>query len=119
MIFVSDLEVTFWRKKPERVFGLQVRCRELDIFKILEMFWIFWGEFFSRIFWRYFVGFFWEDFLGGFFGEEFFGRNSLVDFYKELMLLSRFWGNFVSMEGRRKEGRKEEGRKEDFRSLEV
>jgi hypothetical protein len=45
-------------------------------------------------------GFFWEDF----FGEEFFGRNYLVDFYKELMFLSRFWGNFVSMEGRRKEG---------------
>ena len=53
--------------------------------------------------------------MGGFFGEEFFGRNFLVDFYKELMFLSRFWGNFVSMEGRRKEGR----RKEDFRSLEV
>ena len=71
--------------------------RELDIFKILEFFgflgWNFWEVFFGRIF------------LGGFSGEEFFGRNSLVDFYKELMLLSRFWGNFVSMEGRRKEGR--------------
>jgi hypothetical protein len=81
----------------------------------------FWGEFFSRIFWRIFWGgifseeffggifcriflggFFWKDFWRGFFGEEFFGRNSLVDFYKELMLLSRFWGNFVSMEGRRR-----------------
>ena len=41
--------------------------------------------------------------MGGFFGEEFFGRNFLVDFYKELMFLSRFWGNLVSMEGRRKE----------------
>ena len=33
--------------------------------------------------------------------EDFFGRNYLVDF-KELMFLSRFWDNFVSMEGRRK-----------------
>ena len=55
-------------------------------------------------------GFFWEDFFGRIFWEEFFVRNYLVDFYKELMFLSRFWGNFVSMEGRRKE---------DFRSLEV
>ena len=57
--------------------------------------------------------------MGGLFGrifwEEFFGRNYLVEFYKELMFLSRFWGDFVSMEGRRKEER----RKEDFRSLEV
>ena len=71
----------------------------------------FGGIFFGGIFWRYFFGriflggFFWEDFL-----EEFFGRNYLVDFYKELMFLSKFWGNFVSMEGRRKE---------DFKSLEV
>ena len=75
----------------------QVRWRELDTFKILEIFWKFFGyfwEFFRRIFlkeflWRNFLeGFFWtifwEDFfgrifLGGFFGrifwEEFFGRN--------------------------------------------
>ena len=59
---------------------------------------IFLEEFFGRFF------------LGGFFGEEFFGRNYLVEINKELMFLSRFWGNFVSMEGRRKE---------DFRSLEV
>ena len=50
-------------------------------------------------------GFFWRIFL-----EEFFGRNYLVEINKELMFLSRFWGNFVSME--KKEGRK-------FRSLEV
>ena len=55
----------------------------------------FWEDFFGRIFW--------EDFLGGFFWEEFFGRNYLVEFYKELMFLSRFWGNFVSMQGRRKD----------------
>ena len=68
---------------------------------------IFWEDFF----WEDFLGgFFTEDFLGGFFWEEFFGRNYSVDFYKKLMFLSRFWGNFVSMEGRRKE---------DFRSLEV
>ena len=77
------------KNKPERVFGLQVRWRELDTFKILEKFWeIFWkcfgflrgifGEFFGRIFWEDFFGeIFWEDFLGefflgGFFWEEFF-----------------------------------------------
>ena len=30
--------VLFYQNKPERVFGLQVRCWELDIFKILGMF---------------------------------------------------------------------------------
>jgi ankyrin repeat protein len=65
--------------KPERVFGLQVRCRELDIFKIrnflrncLKKFIIFSG-FLGGIFWI-FLGFFLEDFFGGFFWEEFFGR---------------------------------------------
>ena len=33
----SDLQYN----KPERVFGLQVRWRELDTFKFLEIFWIF------------------------------------------------------------------------------
>ena len=74
-------------------------------------------EFFGR---NFLIGFFWEDFLGGFFCEDFFwriflgdfwegffGRNYLVIIIKELMFLSRFWGNFVSME---KEGR----RKEEF-----
>jgi hypothetical protein len=43
-IFFPDM--TYLKKnKPERVFGLQVRRRELDFFKILEMFWIFWGIF--------------------------------------------------------------------------
>ena len=39
--------------KPERVFGLQVRCRELDIFKILGIF----GELFGNClenFWEFF-----------------------------------------------------------------
>ena len=62
-----------------------------------------WEDFFGRIF---FGGFFLEDFFGGFFLEEFFGRNYLVEINKELMFLSRFWGN-----ARRKEGK--------FRSLEV
>ena len=58
----------------------------------------------EEFFGRYFLGgFFWEDFLGGFFGrifwEEFSGRNHLVEINKELMFLSRFWGNA------RKEGR--------------
>ena len=44
---------------------------------------------------------FWVDF----FMEVFFERNYLVEINKELVFLSRFWGNFVSMhkEGRRKE----------------
>ena len=84
--------VWLYLNKPETFFGLQVRCRELDISKILEIFWIFWEDFFGRIF---LGGFFWEDFLGGFFWEEFFGRNYLVEINKELMYFSRFWGNFV------------------------
>ena len=47
------------KNKPERVFGLQVRCRELDIFKIFEIFWIFWGDFFGG----FFLGIFFEDFF--------------------------------------------------------
>jgi hypothetical protein len=82
-----------------------VRCRELDISKILGffgksfvIFWIFSGDFFLGIF------------LGGFFWEGFFGRNSLLTL--ELICLSRFW--FLSrfcLNG--------EGRKKKFRSLEV
>ena len=78
---------------PERVFGLQVRCRELDIFKIwfflrncLQIFWIysgFWGKFFGRI--SLFI---------------------LLKSAKELLLLSRFC-------------LKEEGGGQEFRSLEV
>ena len=84
--------------KPERVFGLQVRCRKLDIFKIsrncLELFWIFEGIVLVRIFWEEFLGriFLGEIFemivlggrnfgvrnlLGGIFWEELFGRNFL------------------------------------------
>jgi hypothetical protein len=63
-------------------------------------------KFFKRIF---FGGIFWEKsfgriLLGGFCWEEFFGKNYLVEINKELMFLSRFWGNFVSMH-RKKEGR--------------
>ena len=54
---------------------------------------IFLGEFFLE-------DIFWRNFLGGFFWEEFFGRNYLVEINKELMFLSRFWGNFVSMQRR-------------------
>ena len=35
--------------------------------------------------------------------EEFFERNNSVEINKELMFLSRFWGNFVS---RQKDGRR-------------
>ena len=57
---------------------------------------------------RFFLGgFFWEEyFWEEFFWKDFFGRNDLVEINKELMFLTRFWGNFVSMH---KEERKEEG----------
>ena len=50
-----------WKKnKPKRVFGLQVRCRELDVFKILEIFWEIDWKFFG--FFGYFLrGFFWRN----------------------------------------------------------
>ena len=90
----------FWKNKPERVFGLQVRCRELEFFEILfwnflDFFWNFWGSFgiflnflgdfflkffrnFSEgFFWR---NFFWRNFFWGIFWEKFFGRNFLEDF---------------------------------------
>ena len=64
---------------------------------------IFLEQFFGAIFLEEFCrrNSFWEDFGGRIFWEEFFGRNYLVEINKELMLLSRFWGNFVSVEGRR------------------
>ena len=61
--------------KPERVFGLQVRCKELDIFKILGIFGIFGEEFF----WRNFFGVF----LGGIFGDL--GGNSWI--FRELSMI--------------------------------
>jgi hypothetical protein len=48
-------------------------------------------------------------FLEDFFGRIFFGRNYLVEINKELMFLSRFWGNLSQCQ--------EEG--QEFRSLEV
>ena len=60
------LKIMCSQNKPERVFGLQVRCRELDIFKIrnflrncLQIFWIYSGFFEEIFFW----GFFFEDFF--------------------------------------------------------
>ena len=78
--------------KPERVFGLQVRWKELDTFKILEIFWdIFWIflDFFLGIF---LGGFFWRNILGEIFLEDFLGRILLEDFLREIIseeLLSR------------------------------
>ena len=60
--------VKIWKNKPERVFGLQVRCRELDIFKIrnfLDIFGIFEGNILDFL----------EEFFGGIFWEDFFWRN--------------------------------------------
>ena len=74
---------------------------------------IFWEEYFGSIFLEDFFGgffledFFWRNFLGGIFWEDFFGRNYSVEINKELIFLSRFGCNFVSME---KEGRRKEGR---------
>ena len=63
------------KNKPERVFSLQVRCRELDIFKILEIFWeIFWNLFgIFWIFWNFFGGIFWENFFERIFRRIVFG----------------------------------------------
>ena len=68
------------------IFGLQVRCGELDILKILgffrEIVWIFLEIFWNcfRIFWNFYLAFweffwriFWEDFW-----EEFFFTLELV-----------------------------------------
>ena len=99
--------------KPERVFGLQVRCRELDNFKILgifcecleifriffrnccgifEFFWIFF-EFFFEIFREFFRRFFWRNYLA-----EFFEKNFLEDFLEDFfggLLGGFFWEEFL------------------------
>ena len=75
-----------------------------------RIFWeaFFWRNFLGDIFWEDFSGriflggFFWENFFGRDFWEKFFGRNYLVEINKELLFLSRYLGNFVSMQGRRK-----------------
>ena len=76
-VFSCPLNLHANENKPERVFGLKVRCRELDIFKILEFFEKLFG-----IFFRFF--FFFLDFFGnllGIFMEEFFGRIFLGGFF--------------------------------------
>ena len=105
------------------VFGLQVRCRGLDIFKSEE----FLG-FFLEIFWNSFMRIFWEDFffggnfIGGIFGEkffgrifweEFFGRNSLFTLLKlfEMKGIDLFVKICLEAEGRKEGGK--------FKSLEV
>ena len=55
-------------------------------------------ELFGRIFREDFFG---RNFLGGYLWKEFFERNYLVEINKELMFLSRFLDNFVSIQGRR------------------
>ena len=88
-IYISQGKMDKMKNKPERVFGLQVRCRELDIFKIrnffrncLEIFWIYQG-FFWGIFWI-FLGFF--IIFGGIFWEEFFGRIFWEGFFLKIFL---------------------------------
>ena len=50
-LYLSHVVVSFDINKPERVFGLQVRWRELDTFKVSENFWeIFWGIFREEFF---------------------------------------------------------------------
>ena len=58
-------------------------------------------DFFGRIF---LGGFILEDLLGGYFREELLSRNYLVEIKEELIFLSRFLGNFVSMQEGRKKG---------------
>ena len=91
--------------KHERDFVLQVRWREWDTFKILEIFWKFFGYF-----WEYFGnflgGFFWRNFFGGIFREiferiflgGFFGRIFCEDFFWKTF----FWRNYlveINMQG--------------------
>ena len=93
----SDL-CNFWVSeinKPKRVFGLQVRWRDLDTFKIFEKFFgnflDFFGNFLGGFFWRNFSGgFVWEKFFRRIFLGGFFGRNYLVENNKELMFCQDF-----------------------------
>ena len=61
--------------KPERVFGLQVRCRELDVFKILEIFEKLFGNFLDLL----------GNFLGGIFWKEFFVYIG-IDLYVKILV---------------------------------
>ena len=105
------LEVSDRRNKHKRDFVLQVRCRELDIFKFFEKllgnfldlfgkFWkffrsIFWEEFFGRnVFEDFFGRIFWEEFLGKKFGGGFFWRIFLGGFFGEDFLGGFFWEEF-------------------------
>ena len=65
--------------KPERVFGLIVRCRELDIFKILGIFWAFFGHF---------LGILWE----------IFGNYLVIDLFVKILVFVKL---FLNEEGRR------------------
>ena len=95
-LFSADPTI-FTKNKPERVFSLQVRWRELDTFKILEIFWeivwklfvFFWnslGIFFGGFFWGIFC---WDIFLEKIFGRIFFGRIFLGGFF-----MRNFWEEF-------------------------
>ena len=113
-LFCEFLAISwFWKNKPERVFGLKVRCRELDIFKILdifgiflEFFWNFFGFFWESIkiflgnFWRIFCEeFFGGNFLGGIFWEEFFVYivKSQLSSYIFVLLAPGYWRLFLSL----------------------
>ena len=43
MFLVENLQLT-GKYKPERFFSLYVRCKELDVFKIMGIFWEFVGN---------------------------------------------------------------------------
>ena len=65
------------------------------------------GGFFGRNFWWTFLGgFFWEVLFWRICWEDIFGRNYLVEIKEELIFLSRFLGNFVSMQEGMKEGKR-------------
>ena len=91
---------SFIKDKKTLKQGLQVRCRELDIFNqfFLEIVWKFFGflgEFFRRIFWEEifcwnFGKNFWEDFFGSIVLGGFFGRIFMEGILWE-ELLSRYY----------------------------
>ena len=75
-----------------------------------EIFWedFFWRTFLEDSFGEFLGGYFREDLLRGFFREDllrgFLGGITQQKLTRNWMFLSKFWCNFVSMQGRRKEG---------------
>ena len=78
----------FEKKQARKGFPPPSAMKGGDTFKILEIFWKFFGYFwnFLGIFWEFFRRIFWEEFFernffGGFFWEDLFGRIFLGGFF--------------------------------------